>query len=53
MIKFIKKLYKMWDDWENEEVTINLGYYYITTNNYTIQLFILIFLLIIIIFNWL
>lgn len=51
MIKFIKKLYKKWDYWENEEVTINLGYYYITTNNYTIQLFILIFLLMVIIFN--
>lgn len=35
MVKFIKKLYKKWDDWENEEVTINLGYDYITTNNYT------------------
>ena len=51
MIKFIKKLYKKWDDWENEEVTINLGYYYITTNNYTIQLFILIFILMLIFFN--
>jgi len=38
---------------DNEEVTINLGYDYITTNNYTIQLFILIFILIILIFNWL
>ena len=51
MIKFIKKLYKKWGDWENEEVTINLGYNYIRTNNYTIQLFIVIFLLMIIIFN--
>ena len=51
MIKLIKKLYKKWDDWENEEVTINLGYDYITTNNYTIQLFILIFLLMLVIFN--
>ena len=51
MIKLIKKLYKKWDDWENEEVTINLGYDYITTNNYTIQLLILIFLLMLVIFN--
>jgi len=49
MIKFIKKLYKKWDDWENEEITINLGYKYITTNNCTVQLFILVILLIIII----
>lgn len=46
MIKFIKKLYKNWDDWENIEITINLGFGYITTNNYTIQLLILILLLI-------
>jgi hypothetical protein len=51
MIKLIKKLYKKWDHWENEEVTINLGYDYITTNNYTIQLFIVIFLLMLVIFN--
>jgi hypothetical protein len=50
MIRFIKKLYKKWNDWENEEVTINLGYKYITTNNYTIQL--LIVILLIIIFNY-
>jgi hypothetical protein len=50
MIKFIRKLYKKWNDWENEEVIINLGYDYIITNNYTIQLFILIFLIILIIF---
>jgi hypothetical protein len=47
MIKFIKKLYKNWDDWENEEVTIDLGYDCITTNNYTIQIFIIVFLLIV------
>ena len=52
MIKLIKKIYKKWDDWENEEVTINLGYGYITTNNYTIQLFILIFLLMLVIFYY-
>ena len=52
MIKLIEKLYKKWNDWEDEEVTINLGYDYITTNNYTIQLFIIIFILLCsIIFN--
>lgn len=51
MIKFIKKLYKKWDDWENEEITINLGYDYITTNNCTVLFFILVILLIIKIFN--
>lgn len=46
MIKLIKKLYKKWGNWEDEEVIIMLGYDYIRTNNYTIQIFILIFLLI-------
>lgn len=45
MIKLIKKLYKKWDDWENEEKTLIWGEKYITTNNYTIQLFVIIFLL--------
>lgn len=49
MIKRIIKLYKRWDDWEKEEVIINYGYDYIKTNNYTIQIFILILFLIIII----
>jgi hypothetical protein len=48
MIKFIKKLYKKWDDWENEEIIINLGFICITTNNYTVQLFILILFIIIV-----
>jgi len=46
IIKFIKNLYKNWDDWENEEITINLGLNHITTNNYTIQIFLLIFIII-------
>jgi len=45
MIKLIKNLYKKWDEFGKEEVIINLGYDYIKTNNYTIQFFILIFLL--------
>lgn len=47
----IKKLYKKWDDWENEEIKINLGYDYITTNNYTLQLFLLILLLVLVYFS--
>lgn len=46
MIKFIEKLYKKWIDWEDKEITIIFGYDYITTNNYTIQIFILVFLFI-------
>jgi hypothetical protein len=47
MIKLIRRLYKKWHEFGKEEVIINLGYYYIKTNNYTIQFFILIFLLVI------
>lgn len=50
MIKFIKKSHKKWCEWNTEEVTIDLGFIYITTNNYTIQLFILIFILMVLIF---
>ena len=51
MIKFIKKLYKKWGDWENEEVVIDLGYSNIITNNYTIQFFVWIFILMLIIIH--
>ena len=45
MIKLIKKLYKKWGDWENEENVLSFGERIIHTNNYTIQLFVIIFLL--------
>jgi hypothetical protein len=45
MGKLIEKLYKKWDDWENEEKVLIFGERVIHTNNYTIQLFIIIFLL--------
>lgn len=49
MIQYIKKLYKKLDDWENEEVTINVAGFHIETNNFTILgLFLLISLLLII-----
>jgi hypothetical protein len=52
MIKLIKRLYKKWSDWENDEVLISLGVNYIKTNNYTIQLFILIIILIMLIIQY-
>lgn len=51
IINPIKKLYKKWDNWQNQEVVINISYYQIITNNYTIELFILICLYTLIIFN--
>lgn len=46
MFKIIKKLYKKWGEWENEELIINFGDYYIGTNNYSIQIIILLIILI-------
>ncbi|MCK9415585.1 hypothetical protein M0Q97_02870 [Candidatus Dojkabacteria bacterium] len=45
LLVIIEKLYKKWDDWENEEKVLIFGERVIHTNNYTIQLFIIIFLL--------
>jgi hypothetical protein len=42
---WIKKLYKKWCEWEDQEVVINFGYWHMTTNNYTIQIVIIIILL--------
>jgi hypothetical protein len=46
MIKLIKKLFKMWRDWEFEEVIIAFNSNIIVTNNITIEFFIIIFLII-------
>jgi hypothetical protein len=42
MIEFFKRILKKWSDWEDEDVFISLGPIYIETNNYTIQVIILI-----------
>ena len=51
MIKLFKKVSKMYKDWEDEEISFTIGYLNITTNNYTILLFLLIILLISLILN--
>jgi hypothetical protein len=42
----LKKFYKKYRDWENEEVILTIGSRFIVTNNVTIEFFILIFMLI-------
>ena len=46
MKKYFKNLFERWDKWEDEEVMINLGIP-IIVNNYTILLFLIISILII------
>lgn len=42
----LKKFYKKYRDWEEEEVVLTIGSRIIVTNNVTIEFFILIFMLI-------
>lgn len=41
----LKKFYKMYRDWEVEEVVLTIGSRIIVTNNVTIEFFIIIFML--------
>ena len=42
MIKKIREIYRKYDEWENQEVYINVGYGVIKTNNITLLVFTLI-----------
>jgi len=48
MIKKIKKYIELYNKWEEKLITISIYNYYLTINNYTIEVIILICILLII-----